>query len=93
MAHRNARTFRKKPIVVQAEQFKVDQRPLPEGVESVASRSGDPTSWTGYRVETPDGWVSVLDGDWIIIGPVGDHYPCKPDIFAATYDEVPCDAP
>jgi hypothetical protein len=27
-------------------------------------------------------------GDWIIRGVKGEIYPCKPDIFAATYDEV-----
>jgi hypothetical protein len=31
--------------------------------------------------------VSV--GDWIITGVKGDRYPCKPDIFAATYDPEP----
>jgi hypothetical protein len=27
-------------------------------------------------------------GDWIIKGVKGEYYPCKPDIFAATYEEV-----
>jgi hypothetical protein len=27
-------------------------------------------------------------GDWIVRGVQGEHYPCKPDIFAATYDPV-----
>ncbi len=27
-------------------------------------------------------------GDWIITGVKGERYPCKPDIFAATYDPV-----
>jgi len=41
------------------------------------------------------GWIDTLEdghdvcpGDWIITGVKGEHYPCKPDIFAATYDSV-----
>ncbi|EAC1237270.1 DUF551 domain-containing protein [Salmonella enterica] len=30
--------------------------------------------------------MDALPGDWIIRGVQGEHYPCKPDIFAATYD-------
>lgn len=43
------------------------------------------------------GWIDTLEqghrvcpGDWIITGVKGERYPCKPDIFAATYD--PADA-
>lgn len=39
------------------------------------------------------GWVDTLEqghrvcpGDWIITGVKGERYPCKPDIFAATYE-------
>jgi hypothetical protein len=30
--------------------------------------------------------MTVSPGDWIITGVQGEHYPCKPDIFAATYE-------
>jgi hypothetical protein len=30
--------------------------------------------------------MSVAPGDWIITGVQGEHYPCKPEIFAATYE-------
>lgn len=36
-------------------------------------------------IDTPDATGVVLSGDWAIRGPAGDHYPCKPDIFDATY--------
>ncbi|AMS02209.1 hypothetical protein FDI84_gp56 [Mycobacterium phage Pipsqueaks] len=36
-----------------------------------------------------DTWVSVATGDWIIRGVQGEFYPCKPDIFAETYEAVP----
>ncbi len=41
------------------------------------------------------GWIDTLEaghnvcpGDWIITGIKGERYPCKPDIFAETYEEV-----
>jgi hypothetical protein len=43
-------------------------------------------------IDTLEGGHIVCPGDWIITGVKGEHYPCKPDIFAATYDaayEVP----
>jgi hypothetical protein len=42
------------------------------------------------------GWIDTLEGghiacpgDWIITGVAGENYPCKPDIFAATYEAEP----
>ena len=57
--------------------------------------SGDKTCvMCGNRMHD-HGWVDTLEGghivcpgDWIITGIRGEHYPCKPDIFAATYEEV-----
>jgi hypothetical protein len=37
-------------------------------------------------IETLEGGHIVCPGDWIITGVQGEHYPCKPDIFAATYE-------
>ena len=41
------------------------------------------------------GWIDTLEaghnvcpGDWIITGVAGERYPCKPDIFEATYEKV-----
>jgi hypothetical protein len=39
-------------------------------------------------IDTPEGGHTVCPGDWIITGVKGEVYPCKPDIFAATYDPV-----
>ena len=33
-------------------------------------------------------WVPVRDGDWIIRGVQGEFYPCDPDVFADTYEEI-----
>lgn len=37
-------------------------------------------------IDTLEGGHIVCPGDWIITGVKGEHYPCKPDIFAATYE-------
>lgn len=39
-------------------------------------------------IDTLEGGHNVCPGDWIIIGIKGEHYPCKPDIFEATYEKV-----
>jgi hypothetical protein len=40
-------------------------------------------------IDTLEGGHKVCPGDWIITGVQGENYPCKSDIFAETYDEVP----
>lgn len=37
-------------------------------------------------IDTLEGGHIVCPGDWIITGVKGEHYPCKPDIFAQTYE-------
>lgn len=39
-------------------------------------------------IDTLEGGHIVCPGDWIITGIKGEHYPCKPDIFSETYEEV-----
>ena len=39
-------------------------------------------------IETPEGIMHASVGDYIIIGVNGEQYPCKPDIFKKTYDEI-----
>jgi hypothetical protein len=39
-------------------------------------------------IDTLEGGHIVCPGDWIITGVKGERYPCKPDIFAATYEAV-----
>lgn len=48
-------------------------------------------NYEGYHnhyIETLEGKMQVQIGDWIITGVQGEKYPCKPDIFEATYDAV-----
>lgn len=86
--------FRKKPIVVDAEQFVVDlktRRPkiIPKGVWLWPDKRGaqlQDMSW-GY-IETLEGRMHVMANDWIITGINGEKYPCKPDIFEKTYEPL-----
>ena len=73
--------YRKKPVVIEAVQFhKLGDHP------AVISAEASPT---GFAISTLENTVikhEVTPGDWIITGIQGEHYPCKPDIFAATYE-------
>lgn len=80
--------FRKRPVVVYAEQFWPD-KPLPFHASAVVEYDGE------FYVTTIHGERATLEpGDWVILEPRGFNcaYPCKPDIFAATYEPVE-DAP
>lgn len=72
--------FRKKPVVIDAEQYSRD-RDMPNGVCLCIRHEGPHT-------HTLEGVMTVSEGDWIIRGVKGEYYPCKPDIFAATYEEA-----
>lgn len=39
-------------------------------------------------IDTLEGSMRINDGDWLIKGIKGEFYPCKPDIFEATYEAV-----
>lgn len=41
-----------------------------------------------FYIPTLEGDMHVTQGDWIIRGVQGEFYPCKPDIFEATYEKV-----
>lgn len=74
--------FRKKPVVIEAEQYFLNGH-WPLGV----GRGPDETNELPY-IQTLEGKLFCTDGDWIITGVKGERYPCKPDIFEATYEEV-----
>lgn len=40
------------------------------------------------KIDTLEGTMTANPGDWVITGVKGERYPCKPDIFAATYELV-----
>ena len=73
--------YRKKPVIIEATQwFKHGDHPsvIP------GKLNGEPVYW----IRTLEGDMFVTPGDYIITGVKGEHYPCKPDIFEATYEKV-----
>ena len=59
-----------------------------EGALFIWADDVDDGSNDSLGVHTLEGDLVVSWGDWIIQGVKGELYPCKPDIFDATYDEV-----
>lgn len=49
---------------------------------------GHPTDPEHLQIDTLEGTMRADLGDWVIRGVKGEFYPCKPDIFDATYDAV-----
>lgn len=91
--------YRKKPVVIEATQwFKHGDHPEVErflshveGVEKWTETTAAAWGDLGQEfagIETLEGIMTVTPGDWIITGIKGEHYPCKPDIFEATYEAV-----
>ena len=75
--------FRKKPVVVEASQwFKEGDHPAVRMMPPVQHAAPQPF------IPTLEGPHLVTPGDWIITGIKGEHYACKPDIFALTYEPV-----
>jgi len=82
--------FKKKPVVIEAVQW------LPgvqiEGVRGVDPCSPDDPAHGFYieyaEIETLEGVMRVSPGDWVITGVKGEKYPCKDDIFKATYEAL-----
>lgn len=83
--------FRKKPIVIEA--IRNDGK-LSPGLEPLVSflRPSDAgnvyVASENVVIETLEGKMIADPGDWIIRGIAGELYPCKPDIFEATYEPV-----
>jgi hypothetical protein len=82
--------YRKKPVVIEA--VKYDGSNAAELVEWAASFTSDPAPLqvlgTQLFIATMEGDLFATPGDFIIRGVQGEFYPCKPDIFAATYEEA-----
>lgn len=82
---------RKKPVVVEVEQLKMcSARRYRKCKEFVGDAWVDhdhmPNGLPG--IKTLEGLMECSDGDYIIKGVNGEFYPCKPDVFKATYEEV-----
>lgn len=83
--------YRKKPIVIEAIKY---QSELGNNrvVNWLASLEANIRGWVFHdgeiTIPTLEGDMKVTNGDWIIRGIKGEFYPCKADIFSATYEEA-----
>jgi len=77
--------FRKKPVVVEAYQW---HKNMGESEGVYQNPNSNPMLVGTYYVRTVNGYVPIQDNEWIIRGVKGEFYPCKPDIFEQTYEEV-----
>lgn len=83
--------YRKRPVVIDAVQWLPNEMLLQDvielfgglevaGINSIAKKNGN------VIIKTLEGEMTVSAGDYIIKGVKGEFYPCKPDIFEATYE-------
>lgn len=80
--------YRKKPVIIEAIQFnKGQQGNIFKFMQEGGVRGGSMSDKV-VTIETLEGVMTAQLGDWIIKGVKGEFYPCKPDIFEATYEKV-----
>lgn len=81
--------YRKKPVVVQALQW--DGANVDEVLDFISTKGLVRRSTidnSRIYIDTLEGEMTASKDDWIIQGVKGEFYPCKPDIFEATYEKV-----
>jgi hypothetical protein len=93
--------YRKKPVIIEAIQltwsnwndvcdfvgeFKSGTTGCYVGQDG--KETSDTNGRLGLKIATLEGVMLAIEGDWIIRGVKGELYPCKPDIFEATYEAV-----
>ena len=89
--------FRKKPVVIEAVQF-TRRFNWPAWFHGAVSNNtvivrgtgkfADPGDECYCLIHTLEGTHRCNENDWVIKGIKGEIYPCKPDIFEATYEEA-----
>jgi hypothetical protein len=80
--------FRKKPVVIDALRWTGINAPDILTFTDFAARVCRYEQRPVVEIDTLEGVMRGEVGDWIIRGIKGEFYPCKPDIFAATYEAV-----
>lgn len=79
--------YRKKPVVVEAVQYPCEHPALQKCSCHKYERTACGCCGNEF-INTLEGNMIVRPGDWIIKGVQGEFYPCKPDIFEATYEKA-----
>lgn len=82
------RKFEKLPVVIEAVQYDgTNLMDIVDFVDQALLRE----AFGNVYIVTLEGEMEVSLDDWVIKGVKGEFYPCKPDVFEATYKEVPTD--
>lgn len=84
--------YRKKPVVIEAVQFTGSRESFEDLIHQQGGITGnwfyDGEKYKSFLIYTLEGPMTVSLNDWVIKGVKGEFYPCKPDIFEATYEPV-----
>lgn len=84
--------YRKKPVVIEAVQWSGSNwhevYDFAGHEVYTANQKIDDEPVVVLRVKTLEGEMVANPGDWLLKGVAGEFYPCKPDIFEATYEPV-----
>lgn len=89
--------YRKRPVVIEAWQFETNNDTDSKNMNEIVLwiNQGQTAfarhAWhngTDIFIQTLEGTMTAVVGDWIIRGVQGEYYPCKPDIFEMTYEKV-----
>jgi hypothetical protein len=94
--------FRKKPVEIEAVQLRwtqwgevcnlvgdmISSKNPARNATGFSDSCGESAPYIELTILTLEGNMIARHGDWLIKGVKGEIYPCKPDIFAATYDPV-----
>lgn len=78
--------FRRRPVVVTAEQFWPAQLPWPLGVSALSDGGGDEVDEDLWGIEALPGLMYLRPGDWVITDVDGERYPCRDAVFRTTYE-------
>ena len=94
--------YRKKPVIIEAIQLKGDSKTIKECLEFMGQNVNEDltiernkfedycliVNEKGMKISTLEGEMTASLNDYIIKGVNGEFYPCKPDIFEQTYEQV-----
>ena len=83
--------FRKRPVVIEAMHWDGYPTTATVIIDWLLANGGTARYHDGpsaLSINTLEGTTTAVPGDWVIRGVAGEFYPCKDEIFAATYEPV-----
>jgi len=82
--------YRKRPVVIEAMEVQPPWKNVIDWIGETAwiLKASSGRAGVAVMIDTLEGTMRADLGDWIIKGVAGEFYPCKPEIFKATYEAV-----